>query len=293
MTGRLGELLLSANLTTADSASELESFRAALTSANSFVHAFADSLPGIVYLFDSQARLLWWNETLARLTGYSPEELASAPLERFVPEYDLQRVRARFDLIMATGSGSVQTSLVLKSGEEIPYLYTGHRLDFAGAPCLIGMGMEISEQVQAERRRAVRLAIPHLLAGAVDLAAVAEPVLQTLGECLGWDVGAIWLVDPARNVLCCRQSWQAASIADATFAQATEMQTFARGIGLPGRVWASGQPAWIADVAADGNFPRASLAARVGLHSAFACPLRAGGEVLGVLEFFSPSIRPR
>jgi len=113
-----------------------------------------------------------------------------------------------------------------------------------------------------------------------------------VGECLGWDLGAIWLAEPAAGVLRCLQIWESPAIAEHSFTEATRSNTFATGIGLPGRVWQSGQPAWIDEIAVDENFPRASLAAQSGLHSAFACPLRAGGEVLGVLEFFSPSIRP-
>src|SRR5262245_36453368 len=211
---------------------ELESFRAALLSAHSFVHALADSLPGIVYLFDNQARLLWWNQTLERITGYDLNELASAPISKLVPARDLELVRLRFQLAMETGAASIQTSLVLKNGEEIPHLFTGHRMDFAGSPCLIGMGIDISDEVRAERRRAVRLALPQLLAGAEDLAAVATPVLQTVGECLSWEVGAIWLVDPVAHELRCGQIWQSPAVADSTFAEATRVSTFAAGIGL-------------------------------------------------------------
>jgi PAS domain S-box-containing protein len=64
----------------------------------------------------------------------------------------------------------------------------------------------------------------------------------------------------------------------------------ASGIGLPGRVWASQEPAWIPDVALDPNFPRASVAERAGLHAAFAMPIRQGATVLGVMEFFSRDI---
>ena len=63
-------------------------------------------------------------------------------------------------------------------------------------------------------------------------------------------------------------------------------------IGLPGRVWASGEPAWIPDVVQDRNFPRAAIAAREGLHAAFGFPVLLRGEVLSVMEFFSREIRP-
>ena len=68
--------------------------------------------------------------------------------------------------------------------------------------------------------------------------------------------------------------------------------TFKPGVGLPGRVWASRQPAWIPDVVQDANFPRAPVAAREGLHAAFGFPISLRGEVLGVMEFFSREIRP-
>src|SRR5262245_23319108 len=270
---------------------QLEPFRTALSTATTFAHALADSLPGVVYLFDSEARLLWWNHELERVTGYDLQELANSPISKFVPARDLELVQQRFQEVMRTGVASVQTSLVLKSGEEVPHLFTGRRMDFSGAPCLIGMGLEVSEQVRAERRRVVRLAVPQLLAGAEDLAAVATPVLRTLGECLAWDVGVIWAVDSAAGLLRCIETWEAPSITDHSFVQATQHATFQRGVGLPGRVWQSCQPDWIAQIAADENFPRAEQAAESGLHSAFACPLRAGGELLGVLEFFSPTIR--
>jgi PAS domain S-box-containing protein len=71
------------------------------------------------------------------------------------------------------------------------------------------------------------------------------------------------------------------------FMAATRTYTFRIGIGLPGRVWESREPIWIHDVTNDPNFPRAPLAQRAGLHSAFALPIRQGRRVGGVLEFFS------
>ena len=63
------------------------------------------------------------------------------------------------------------------------------------------------------------------------------------------------------------------------------------GIGLPGRVWSNREPIYISDIVNDANFPRAPIAAREGLHAAFGVPILLGGEVLGVMEFFSHEIR--
>jgi PAS domain S-box-containing protein len=71
------------------------------------------------------------------------------------------------------------------------------------------------------------------------------------------------------------------------FREATERTDFPPGTGLPGRVFASRQPAWITDVTDDTNFPRGPSARQAGLRSAFAFPVLSRNEVAAVLEFFS------
>src|SRR5205807_741526 len=65
------------------------------------------------------------------------------------------------------------------------------------------------------------------------------------------------------------------------------------GEGLPGRVWQSGEPNWINELAKDTNFPRLGVAAKNQLQSAFAFPILLGSEVIGVGEFFSRQMRER
>ena len=69
----------------------------------------------------------------------------------------------------------------------------------------------------------------------------------------------------------------------AAFRQVTEQTYFSEGIGLPGRVLATGKAAWITDVTIDPNFARKNL----GVRGAFAFPIRADGEMKAVLEFFT------
>jgi len=106
----------------------------------------------------------------------------------------------------------------------------------------------------------------------------------------GWPVGHAYVFSADRpDVLVPSGIWHLADGKGFTaFQQVTEKTSFEAGVGLPGRVLASGEPAWIVDVTKDANFPRAKLADDIGVKAGFACPVLAGTNVVAVLEFFSP-----
>jgi PAS domain S-box-containing protein len=118
----------------------------------------------------------------------------------------------------------------------------------------------------------------------------APRMVAAVCRALGWQCGAIWEADRARQVMHCVGTWHAPGLLIDEFTTVTKASTFERGIGLPGRVWATREPTWIPDVTRDDNFPRARVAQRVGLHAAFAIPIMQGRQVQGVMEFFSRDI---
>jgi len=150
---------------------------------------------------------------------------------------------------------------------------------------------DISERKRAERRRTARLAVPQVLAEAAAVRDAAPGILRAICESLEWDAGALWGVDTDAGVLRCLEVWHKATVAIPAFEAASRRRTFSPGVGLPGRVWSGGRPAWIPDVTQDDNFHRAPVAAQEGLHGAFACPILLGKEPLGVIEFFSHEVR--
>jgi GAF domain-containing protein len=139
------------------------------------------------------------------------------------------------------------------------------------------------------QRLAVRDSVTHLLEDST-LEAAARGALQIVCESLTWAWGALWVVAPRGDVLICIETWHSAAARFPQFEAACRQRTFARGVGLPGRVWADARPAWIPDIVRDLNFPRAPIAAGEGLHAAFGFPILLGGEVLGAMEFFSREI---
>ncbi|HJT78138.1 MAG TPA: PAS domain S-box protein, partial [Gemmataceae bacterium] len=184
------------------------------------------------------------------------------------------------------------TVLVARDGTERP-------IDDSAAPIrdaagrMLGVVLifrDVAEQRRAEHQRNVRLAVTNALSAAESVADGAGGVLRAVCDNLGWDVGFFWTVNEAGTALACMKSWHRPNVPVDEFETASCSRTFGKGEGLPGRVWASGQPAWVLDIAHDATFPRLTPAVRYGLHSAIACPVVVGDRTLGVIEFFTRRI---
>src|SRR5262245_25038800 len=113
------------------------------------------------------------------------------------------------------------------------------------------------------------LRVEHAVAEALldtDSADEAFPrLLAAVGQGLGWHYGGIWL-PVASGSLHCVATWSAGGRPLERFAATSRTLALGPGEGLPGRVQASRQPAWIADVVSDPNFPRGKDASEAGLH---------------------------
>jgi signal transduction histidine kinase/CheY-like chemotaxis protein len=160
-----------------------------------------------------------------------------------------------------------------------------------GKTIIYAMARDITERRHEEVRLAAQYAVTRVLADAETLAEATPRILDAVCTSLNLDFGAIWRVDRETSVLRCVATWSAPLAHIQEFERVTRARTFGWGVGLPGRVWAAAEPAWIEDVIKDPNFPRAPLAAIEDLHSAFCFPILSGDEVLGVLEFFSREIQ--
>jgi PAS domain S-box-containing protein len=132
-------------------------------------------------------------------------------------------------------------------------------------------------------------AVARVLASAPDEDDAHPRLLSAIGTALGWDFGALWTPGDAEGTfLRCEHTWEGESTPVAAFAQASRSIRLAPGQGMPGEVWQTGRPAWIADAGEHPRpLPRSAAADAAGLHSAFAFPIRRAGTVLGVVEFFA------
>jgi len=246
---------------------------------------------------DSHQRILLFNQGAERIFGYAGREVIGKPLDLLIPSrYGAAHGRhiedfARSPDVARPMGQRREVSGLRRDGREFPAEASISKLELGGELVFTVMLRDITERKRAEQRLVAQHTVTQVLAEAATLEEATPKILQAVCECLVWDLGELWRIDRAAGVLRGVEVWHKESLDVPQFVATSHDRTFLPGIGLPGRVWSSREPAYIPDVVQDTNFPRTPIAAHEGLHAAFAFPILLGSEVVGVMAFFSQEIR--
>lgn len=113
--------------------------------------------------------------------------------------------------------------------------------------------------------------------------------LGILSEITEWPVGHVYVPDAEGNSLVSSGIWhfEDGSESDLLKSKLGNL-AFARGQGLPGQIWESAEPAWIADASAESKLLRGRVFQEAGVRGVFGFPVMIGDRVIAVMEFFSP-----
>ncbi len=268
--------------------------RRAPTTGNGVAGDLLDQVQAALTASDLEGRITHWNRQAEVLFGWPAEEALGRNFRDLLigsenaAAADLIRER-----VLSGQAWEGEFPIPRKDGRPLlSYTTLSPIRDEAGAVSgIVSVSIDITDRVHQERLLAARTTVTHTLAEATDLAEATPRIMAAVCENLGWEVGVLWRMDDVAGVARCVHVWHQPERGAASFEEATRQRVFSPGIGLPGRVWESGRPAWIPDVDKDSNFPRAPAAAVEGLHGAFGFPILLGGTVLGVMEFFSREIR--
>jgi PAS domain S-box-containing protein len=248
-----------------------------------------------LFMTDTAGNVLSWNEGAERITGYSEGEIVGKPASViFTPKDRADEIpQSEFSTAERDGRATDERWYLRRDGSRFfaNGVMTSIR-DEAGR--LIGFA-KVLRDFTAGKLAADRLVTEHavarVLAEAASLREGIPQILEVICRTSHWQWGGMWSVDPHENLMRWVDSWHEPAPEASAFRKINQESTFAIGIGLPGRVWASGDAAWVPDVLNDTNFPRHEAAANAGLHGAICFPVTSGGEVFGVMEFFSSEIR--
>jgi PAS domain S-box-containing protein len=265
---------------------------------------FEHCLEGI-FQTTPEGKYLSANPALARMYGYESAEELIADLTDITRQLYVQPGRRDEFIRLVRENGQVLEfeSQIFRRNRSVIWISESARVvrDEVSGEVLYyeGMVQDITrrkaaeeERDQANARLSVQYAVARTLAEVRHLGEASKKIVQAICESVGWDFGDMWRLNPETNLLHCVDIWHAPEFHAHELIESTQKTTFAAGVGLPGRVWSSRKAFWIPDVGLDTNSPRGLLAARGGLHGAFAFPIMQGTDLIGVMEFFSSGIHP-
>jgi PAS domain S-box-containing protein len=286
-----------------------------LQAQRTFLRQVIDLNPNLIFAKDRAGRFTLANQAVAEVYGTTVEELIGKTDADFNSDAaELEHFQADdLEVIDKQQEKFIPEETITDAAGQVRWLQTVKRpiIDEAQqAQQVLGVATDITARKQAqieltqlnetlEQRVVERTALLQLLHEVAAAANEAETIETTLQFALDricaytdWPVGHVyWLNRENPSELISSRIWHLDEPEQfEPFRQATEAARLSAGVGLPGRVWANGEPIWLVDVTQDSNFQRVEAAAQSGLRAGFGFALWVGQEIVAVLEFYSPKL---
>ncbi len=154
-----------------------------------------------------------------------------------------------------------------------------------------GIAKDITERRRDEQLLALEHRVYHCLADADDASTALKTVIRAICETQSWECGRYFRVDASADVLRYDEFWCMPGMNLDEFIARSVGITYARGVGLAGTVWESGQPLWVEDITAGACTTPHRISQDTGLHGTFLFPVTAEGHTLGVFTFLCQAVR--
>ena len=250
-----------------------------------------------VVMMDNKGKIAFWNEAGQRIFGYSEAEVRGKTLhELIIPAQHRIEFERNFIDFRRTGQGPVigktlELAGLRKDGAEIVTEVSVSGVNINANWHAICIFRDVTERKRAEHMIALEYAVARCLDGADNTPEALTAVIRAICQTQSWDCGRYLRVDDVAGVLRLVEYWSIPDAAIQGFLAAAREFTYGPGVGMSGKVWQSGQPLWIADVAKDARALTAIFKAESGVRSAFVFPVKAEGKTVGVLAFNSHEIR--
>ena len=109
-----------------------------------------NSLPGIFYLFDDTGHYLRWNKNHESVTGYTAADMATMHPLKFFEDEEGKKIAQEIKNVFTNGHATVEAEFRIKDGRTIPYYFNGVSIIYEGRPCVMGVGIDISNRKKME-----------------------------------------------------------------------------------------------------------------------------------------------
>lgn len=122
----------------------------AIRTEKQFSDSIINMLPGVFYLYDEKHHFIRWNNQFEKISGYGHEEFAAMNVLDFFKGSQRDLMQKKIEAVFITGHCDVEVELTTRSGEGLPFYFTGTKVNFMDAPVVLGLGFNISRIKDAE-----------------------------------------------------------------------------------------------------------------------------------------------
>lgn len=117
-----------------------------------FSDAAIASLPGAFFMFDRNGRMVRWNRSFEKHTGYSKVEIEDKRAVDFIAQHDRAAIADAIRRVIERGEEvTLEADMLAHDGREAPYLFHGRALDIGDNRYCLGIGRDITERRRTER----------------------------------------------------------------------------------------------------------------------------------------------
>ena len=278
----------------------------ALVASKDYVEKIISSMADALLVTKPSGIIKTVNQAAQDLFGYSEAELVGKSISMIIADNNFISKANHAPFLFNEVLNDVAVICQTKSGEKLAIAFSCSAIqtETEGLENFIYIGRDITERQRTQKRLAVQYATTRIMSESATISEAIPKILEVICENLEWDLGEIWQPDKQPEdtgsskeegensiVLRCVESWIKPSIPIPDLMAHSQNTTFAPGLGLPGRVWASRSIHGLTNVMYDSEFSDSEPISQAGLQQAFGIPLLADGKILGVLTLFSGDVQ--
>lgn len=272
--------------------------RAVMESEGRLRAIFANMGEGLCQL-DVAGKLVYLNPAGAKMLGYEMRDIVGLSMHDLIhphprdmgghaasecPILNVMRetlAHASRDDLFACKDGSLLPVRILSSPLVVDGQIKGAVVSFE----------DITALKRAERRSTAQYSVTRALAQSESVEEAAAKIIESICFNIGWDVGAMWIYDEIGNRLRFVQLWHHKSFELVGFEEECRKQAQVDQLTSHGNAFSENAPLWISRSDRENNPYFLSAAAKNGLNTAFAFPIRNEDTCIGVIELYSSELQ--
>lgn len=274
-----------------------------LTAYKNYMEQVVTSMADALIVTTKTGKIKTANIASQKLFGYSEAELINQSISIILGDNNFFQQAVQQPSLFKKYFQNVELICRNKSQEKLLVSFSCAVIEkkIKGLEDIIYIGRDITSRQRRQQLINTQYTITSILSENQTIKKAMPKILRAICQNLGWDIGELWTTNQyikspkerisINPVLRCVEIWSSRAVSVQQFKSITWQTTYFPGHGLPGKVWETGHPYWVSNIANDEEFKRQQACIKAGLKSALSFPILDDEKTFGIMVFLSQDIQ--